>query len=186
MRLFIAVNLPDEMRNEIWDTAASLRENGNAIRWAASEAIHVTLKFLGEVPADREDAVGRALEMSVSGVGPFALPLAGFGAFPNARRANVIWVGCEAVSPLRLLHRNVEEKMGEIGFPHETRTFHPHLTLGRVRRHAEPSQVKRVTDLFERLDFAGEVPVSSVELMQSELTPSGANYTVLKSVELSQ
>ncbi len=186
MRLFIAVNLPGEMRNKIWDTTASLREHGNAIRWVAPEAMHLTLKFLGEVSADREEAVGRALERSVSGVVPFALPLGGFGAFPNARRAKVIWVGCEAVSPLRLLHRNVEEEMGEIGFPHETRAFHPHLTLGRVRRHAEPSQSRGVGGLFERLNFAGELPVSSVELMQSELTRSGATYTVLKSVELSQ
>jgi 2'-5' RNA ligase len=186
VRLFIAVNLPDEMRNKIWEATVPLREDGDSIRWVASEGMHLTLKFLGDVTADREDAVGRALERSASGVTPFVLRLGGFGAFPNVRRAKVIWVGCEAPSPLQLLHRQVEGEMGEIGFEQEARSFHPHLTLGRVRRQADSKHVRGVVSIFERLNFTGEVPVCSVELMQSELTPAGANYTKRKSVELTQ
>jgi 2'-5' RNA ligase len=186
VRLFIAVNIPDEMRKKIWDSAAPLREHGDAIRWVAPKGMHLTLKFLGEVPADREDAVGRALERSASGVVPFGLRVGGFGAFPNVRRAKVIWAGCEAPPPLQLLHRQVEGELGEIGFPPETRAFHPHLTLGRVRRQADPKPLRGVVGMFERLNIVGEVPVCSVELMQSELLPAGANYTIRKSVELTQ
>jgi 2'-5' RNA ligase len=172
------------MRKKIWDSAAPLREQGDAIRWVAPEGMHLTLKFLGEVSREQEEPVGRALKAAAAGVVPFALPLGGFGVFPNTRRAKVIWVGCGSPSALQLLQRQVEEKMEEIDFPKETRAFFPHITLGRIRRYAEPSQVRGTVGLLDQLDFADEVFVSSVELMQSELTPAGANYTINKSVEL--
>ena len=184
MRLFIAVNLPGEMRKKIWDSAAPLREQGDAIRWVAPEGMHLTLKFLGEIPVDRAESVGLSLEAAVIGVHQFCLPLGGFGAFPNSRRPKVIWVGCESPSNLQLLYRQVEDQMGADGFPNETRAFHPHLTLGRLRRNADSSQLRRLAGLLEQLDVADEVSVRSVELMQSELTRAGANYTVRKSVEL--
>ena len=186
MRLFIAVNIPDEMRKEIWDTAAPLRELGHAIRWVAPEALHLTLKFLGEVSANQEDSVRKALETAAAGAHPFALPLGGFGAFPNTRRATVIWVGCKSASTLQILQRQIEEQTSEIGFPSETRAFHPHLTLGRLRRGAQSSQMSGLTGVLDRLDYTGEVVLRSVELMQSELTHAGANYTVRESVELSE
>lgn len=184
MRSFIAVNMPGEMRKEIWESAAPLRECEKTIRWVAPEAIHLTLKFLGEISANQEDAVWKALNASANGVPPFVLPLARFGAFPNTRRPTVIWLGCESPSPLQLLQRQIEECMSEIGFPRETRAFSPHVTLGRLRRGAKSSQVGGLAHLLDRLDYSGAVSVSSVELMKSELCPAGANYTVRQSVEL--
>lgn len=186
MRLFIAINIPGEMRDEIWKSAAPLRARGSAVRWVAPEAMHLTLKFLGEVPADRERTVGDALASAAAGVTPFDLQLRGFGAFPNTRVAKVIWLGCEVPATLRLLQRQVEEELGEVGFPRDTRRFHPHLTLGRLGRNAGSSQLKETAGLLGRLEFVGDVFVRSVELMRSELKPSGANYTIRKSVELSK
>jgi 2'-5' RNA ligase len=186
VRLFIAVNIPDEMRSKIWDSAAPLREQGDAIRWVEPEGMHLTLKFLGEVSVDREESVGLALEAAATGVVPFTVRFVGFGAFPSTRRPKVIWVGCESHSALQLLQRQVEERMGEIGFPNETRAFRPHLTLGRLRRHAEPSRLRGMVGLLDQLDFADEVFVPTVELMESELKPTGVTYTVRKSVELSK
>lgn len=185
MRLFIAVNLPDEMRKEIWDSAAPLRERRHSIRWVAPEALHITLKFLGEVSGHREESVRKALQAATTGVHPFALPLGRFGAFPDPRRAKVIWVGCEPPSTLQLLQRQIEDNVSEIGFQRETRVFHPHLTLGRLRRGAESSRLKGLTGVLDRLSYAGEVVVHSVELMQSELSPAGAKHTVRQSIELS-
>ena len=186
MRLFVAVKIPGEIRRDIWDSTQPLREVGDAIRWVAPEGIHLTFKFLGEVPADREDVVGFALDAAAQGVTPFVLPLGGFGAFPSVRRAKVIWAGCESTSGLRLLQRQVEEKMAEIGFAKEARAFHPHLTLGRIRRNADVSKLKELVGLFDQLNFSGDVFVRSVELMQSELSPTGASYTVRRSVEFSK
>jgi 2'-5' RNA ligase len=186
VRLFIAVNIPDEMREKIWDCAAPLRDLGDAVRWVEPAGMHLTLKFLGEVSADREESVGLAMDASTAGVPQFGLTLGGFGAFPNTRRATVIWVGCESPSALQQLHQQVDKQMGGIGFPSETRAFHPHLTLGRLRRGAQSSAKSGLADMLDRLNFTGEVFVRSVELMQSELTPAGANYTVRKSIGLSK
>ena len=186
MRLFIAINIPDKLRERIWDDARPLREYGDAFRWVAREGMHLTIKFLGEVSVDREESVALALESAATGISPFVLPLGGFGAFPSARRPRVVWAGCESPSALQLLQRQVEAKMAEIGFQKEARAFHPHLTLGRLRRNADTSQLKGMVGLFDRLEFTGDVFVRSVELMLSELTRAGANYTVRKSVELSK
>ncbi len=169
MRLFIAINLPDEVREEIWITAAPLRERPYAIKWVDPDAIHITLKFLGEVSAHREKSLSDALDAAVSGVSPFTLPLGGFGAFPDTRRANVIWVGCTPPSSLLELQRQVEEQVADAGFPRETRLFHPHLTLGRLRRGAESSKLSGLGGMLDRLSYSEKIAVQSIELMQSEL-----------------
>ena len=185
MRLFIAINLPDWIRDEIWDSAESMRERRYAIRWVALEAMHITLKFLGEVSVHREDAVKEALEAATDGVTPFVLHLEGFGAFPDARRAKVLWVGCKPPVQLRRLYEKVEESMGGLGFTAETRAFHPHVTLGRLRRSAVSTKLTGLPGMLDRLDFEAEFPVQSIELMQSKLSPAGATYTVRETIGLS-
>ncbi len=185
MRLFIAINLPDWIREEIWESTASLRERRYEIKWVAPEAIHITLKFLGEVSTHRAEGVQNAMGAAAAGVSPFILPLGGFGAFPNARRAKVIWVGCMPPPPLQNLQRQVEENASEIGFARETRAFHPHVTLGRLRRDATSSRLAGLPGVLDGLDFDAEFPVRSIELMQSELSPAGAKYTVRSSIGLS-
>jgi 2'-5' RNA ligase len=176
--------MPVKMRQEIWESAELLRESGGAIRWVAPEAIHLTLKFLGEISANQEDSIVNALKAATERIPPFVLPVGGFGAFPNTRRATVIWVGCGHSSSLELLQRNIEEKMSEIGFPKEKRAYHPHVTLGRLRRGGASSGMSGLAGLLDRLEYAGEISVSSIELMRSKLTPSGAIYSVHTSVEL--
>ena len=185
MRLFIAVNIPDEIREEIWEKAALLRERRYAIRWVSPEAMHITLKFLGEVSAHREEEIKRALEASVLGVSPFILRLGGFGAFPDTRRAKVIWVGCKPPPALKKLQQQIETNASDIGFDRDKRSFHPHVTLGRLRRGALSERLAGLSVVLDRLDFESEYPVKSVELMQSELSPAGARYTVLASIGLS-
>jgi 2'-5' RNA ligase len=110
--------------------------------------------------------------------------IAGFGAFPAPERARVVWVGCEPVPPLELVQHRTEQEMERIGFPLEGRPFHPHLTLGRAKRDARPSDFRDFAAALDALSVAGKVPVSTVDLMQSTLTPHGARYTRRHAVPL--
>jgi 2'-5' RNA ligase len=184
MRLFVAVNLPEAVRIAAWNSAAPLRDAGFPVKWVGPDALHLTLKFLGEVGSERQAEIQDAVSAATSGARRFVLPLSGFGVFPNPRRAHVIWLGCESVGELELLQHRVEQQMAEIGFPLEGRPFHPHLTLGRVRRDARPASLSGLDDLLQRLQFHSQSVVESVELMLSELSRAGARYTRLHCAKL--
>jgi len=184
MRLFIAINLPAEVREALWETAAPLRAARYPIRWVASEAIHLTLKFLGEVEAEREGEVAAGLAAAAQGAKPFTLAVSGFGVFPSARRPRVVWAGLEPVPPLELLQHQVEREMERLGFPVEGRPFHPHLTLGRAKRDARPAALEGLATELDTLVYEAEVTVEAVDLMQSTLTAQGALYARRHAVAL--
>ena len=184
MRLFVAINLPPEVRQDLWEAAEPLRSGGYPIRWVGPEAIHLTLKFLGEVDAEREPEITAAIGGATQGTRRFMLPIEGFGAFPSAGHPRVVWAGCEGVPPLELLQHRLEQEMERVGFAIEGRPFHPHLTLGRVKRHARPGELRDFGAVLEPLTYANEVEVRSVDLMQSKLSGEGATYTVRHEAEL--
>jgi 2'-5' RNA ligase len=184
MRLFVAVNLPADIRDALWESAASLRRRDYPVRWVSAEALHITVKFLGEVAADREAAIVAALERVVEGTKPFPLALSGFGAFPTVERPRIVWAGCEPAPSLELLQHGVELEMDRLGFPLEGRAFHPHVTLGRQRRGARPAAFRGFADRLGSLAFDAEVQVTSLDLMQSTLAPSGATYSRRHAAEL--
>lgn len=184
MRLFVAINLPHEIRQGVWEAVAPLRAQPYPIRWVPPESLHLTLKFLGEAAPEREPEIVEAVEAAVRGARRFTLPIAGFGVFPSPTQPRVVWAGCEAVPPLELLQHGVEQAMERLGYPVEGRSFRPHLTLGRVRRGTRPSAVSGLARALEDLQYAGEAEVESLDLMQSTLTPKGARYTVRHPAEL--
>lgn len=177
MRLFIAINLPLDLRQRLWEAAGPLRGAGYPVRWVAPDGLHLTLKFLGEVRPEREPDVVAAIGTAVQGAKPFVLPVSGFGAFPSLSRPRVVWVGCEPVPPLELLQHRVEQEMERLGFPLEGRAFHPHLTLGRAQREARAAAFRALERQVEALEFAAEARVESVDLMESRLSRDGARYT---------
>lgn len=183
MRLFVAVNLPDHVRRAIASAAAPLRGASFPIKWVEPDGLHLTLKFLGEVEADRQAAVVQALGRACHGARPFELLLGGFGAFPSAARARVVWLGCDPVPALELLQHGVEREYAALGFPVEGRPFRPHLTLGRARATAGAGVGGLAARLGE-LAFADAVTVRSIDLMESTLTPAGARYAVRHAVPL--
>jgi len=178
VRLFVAVNLPQHVRRDAWTAASALRAKCHLVKWVAPEALHITMKFLGEVAPQRVEAIAEAMKTATEGAKPFPLCISGFGAFPNVRRPRVVWVGCEAAPPLELLQHRVEQEMDRIGFPLEGRPFHPHITLGRVRREATSSDFVDFSRDIEVLSFEAEVTAESVDLMESTLTPAGASYSL--------
>lgn len=183
MRLFIALHLPADTRRALYAAAAPLRATDAPVKWVDPDAIHITLKFLGNVDDGLAPAITQRLDAIAGRRRPFALPLDGFGAFPTADRPRVIWAGAESVPPLELLQHDVESAMADLGFDVEGRPFRPHVTLGRVPQ-GGAGRARAVGDLLGGLTFTDEVPVEAVDLMQSRLRPQGAQYAVRHSARL--
>jgi 2'-5' RNA ligase len=183
VRLFVAVNLPRPLRGAIFAAGTPLRAAAPSVRWVDPEGLHLTLKFLGEVADGRSGEIVAALERACAGARPFPLEVGGFGAFPTAARARVVWVGCEAAPPLELLQHGIEREFAALGFPVEGRPFRPHLTLGRAKADARGG-VRGLEDHLATLVFSDTFTVASVDLMESTLTPRGARYAVRHAVAL--
>jgi 2'-5' RNA ligase len=177
MRAFVAVDLEPAVRAEIAAATETLCGAGGDVRWVSTENLHVTLKFLGSVAEKRLGAVRAALERVVAVAAPFELTVRGFGTFPSAARARVIWVGLVAEG-LRALAQRVDDEIGAQGFPRETRPFAPHVTIGRVRSPRGWSRVAAALTPYGDKVF-GRSDVTDVVLYRSDLHPQGARYTAL-------
>ncbi len=184
MRLFIAINFPEPLRQSLWQAAEPLRRASFPVRWVAPDALHLTLKFLGEVAAEREPELLAGMERAARGAKPFALHLGGFGVFPSMSRPRVVWAGCDAPAPLELLQHGVEREMEPLGFALEGRAFQPHLTLGRAERRARPGDFAKLAQRLDALAFEDDAVIESLDLMESHLAQSGAHYTRRHAVPL--
>jgi len=176
VRLFFAVNLPADEQERLHHATARLRATDLPVRWVPPQNLHVTLRFLGTVAEPVVAAVQDAGARAAEGLAPFDARLGGIGAFPNARRPRVIWVGVRDAEPLLRLHAALERALAPLGFAPEDRAFQPHVTLGRVRDGARPGQLARFGELAAAVDDAGRLPARSLDLMRSELGPGGARY----------
>jgi 2'-5' RNA ligase len=191
IRSFVAIELEYELREELAQIQESLRHRGIAgqVRWVNPQAIHLTLKFLGDVPVDRIEEIGLALTKASERVDPFDIGLDGLGCFPTASRPTVIWVGVrEDTGTLGRLQSSIEGSLSALGYEPEKRKYKPHLTLGRVSRHIGKSDRRHLGDVVQTHDAGtlGGMQVREVSLMRSDLSPQGARYTRLVSVPLQQ
>ncbi len=184
MRLFIAINLPEEERGRLDREVRVLRAARLPVRWVASDALHLTLKFLGEVPDGRVGEVERAMTGVAAQCAPFRLELGGLGAFPNPRNPRVVWVGVQAPPELARLAAALEDVMAELGFPRENRPVSPHLTLGRAERDARAGDFRALAALAAEFRFRAEVEARSADLMRSHLSARGARYERLLAAPL--
>ena len=177
-RLFIAIPLPSEVREELAACAEPIR----AIGWTRPEQIHLTLRFIGDVQP--EAAV--AIESGLAGirVEPFILSLAGAGVFPPRGDPRVIWIGV-GENPARLfqLRQQIDDSLLARGVEVDLRTFHPHVTLARVRDGAAPGAAREVVKRHR--DYASPpFRVDSFQLIGSELLPSGPAHTLKREFAL--
>jgi len=178
MRLFVAVNLPSDIRERLAAEQERLRRARADVSWVRAENIHVTLKFLGETEAKRLERIRPALLEVARGSAPFRIRVSGLGSF-GGRVPRVVWVGVqEDHEPLSRLAKDVEAAMARLGFPREKRGFTAHITLGRVRSAKNAEALLTALAQAEAVPF-GSVEVNQFELMQSELRPIGSVYTVL-------
>ena len=179
MRTFVAVFPPPEVREEALARARRLSLAGR-VRWAKPENVHLTLKFLGDVQEEVLDDLCAALEEVCGRHAAFDAELAGFGAFPSARRAQILWAGISAGSgELRSLATDLDATLAPLGFKREKRPYTPHLTLGRAR--GKPASFEPPPE-----EYLGEFRIRHVELTESKLTPEGAIYRTVRAFDLKE
>jgi 2'-5' RNA ligase len=180
VRLFVAINLPDALRQAAFDASAPLREAvPRGVGWVVPERLHLTVKFLGEQPESVVDPLAAALAEVAALHSQLSLELEGVGAFPNFRRPRVVWLGVRPDPKLELLHHDVEVGCAGLGFEVEGRAFRPHLTLGRVRLGLTAESGRSLAAAARTVHFRERASVPSLDLMRSELAPGGSRYTVL-------
>ena len=185
-RLFVALNLPQGERERIHQACRPLRDQNLPVRWVDPENYHITLKFLGEVRTDRLKCLEGIIAQAAAGSAPFAAALHGFGAFPTVHRPRVLWLGVEPTPALRCLKQVVEWGFTRAGFERETRTFHPHLTLGRVGRENGAETFHSLHEMLAELPYVGSMAVTDVTLMRSQLSRGGVRYTVISRYPLAE
>ncbi len=187
IRTFIAVNLPEELRAKLAEVQRDLKSTpgGPAVRWTPAGQIHLTLRFLGNVPADSVVEIQAALQRACAAAAPFDLEAGGLGCFPNARQPRIIWVGLAgSLAALGRLQAQVESETAAWG-EREERELHPHLTIGRVNREHANSARRLAEALHAKAAGSlGAWRVTRVDLMQSRLAPTGAEYSLLAAVTL--
>ncbi|MFN0094438.1 MAG: RNA 2',3'-cyclic phosphodiesterase [Dehalococcoidia bacterium] len=187
VRLFVACEVPEDIRNSIGGVIDTLRDrSGSAVRWIRPDGIHVTLKFLGEVPVKKLPAIKLAIQEAVVGHSPFELELDNIGTFGGREGLRIMWMGVAGdVLRLEALVRAVNAALAVVGFEPERRPFRPHLTLGRVRDEIPTRQRAEIEVAV------GKTPVppvswrtAQVSLMRSRMTMQGAMYDVLATFPL--
>ncbi len=175
MRLFVATDIPEDVRAAVAALIARLRPTCRDARWARIEGMHVTLKFIGEVPEGKVGAIISAVK-GVTFAKPIALSFRRLGFFPNERRPRVLWAGIEADPELATLAAAVEAALIPTGVPREDRAFSPHLTLARFDSPKGLDRLHASIEATGPLEF-GSTVAREFHLYQSILKRGGAEYT---------
>ncbi len=179
MRLFVALEIPEGIRRALAELIARLKDTTQSARWVRPEGIHVTLKFIGETPAENVPAIQQALT-NVRSNASVEAHLLGCGFFPNDRRPRVLWVGVEGSPNLAELAAAVETRLTTLGIAAESRPYKPHLTLARFQSAEGVPRLLEKLRTLEPFDFGG-MRADEFHLFQSELQRGGARYTRLAS-----
>ncbi len=175
MRLFLAVFPPVAVQRAAHAAGEALRHPGDGVSWVRPENLHYTLRFLGEVGEDGARRAAAAAGEAAAGEHAFDAALGALGAFPDARRARVIWIGLSAgAEPLVSLARALESALRARGFDRADKPFSPHLTLGRVRTPGTEWTARLAAAPVEATAFR----VDRLRVVESELSPQGSRYTV--------
>jgi len=199
IRVFVAVGISAEAREQLIGAVERIRQDiPQGIQWANPDGMHLTLKFLGNIPSSSIGPLLDCLGSVAAGHSHFPLHLASLGMFPNRRKPRVLWAGVDGdLDALDRLQQASENAINALGYPPSgaaqrsrrygiERPFRPHITLGRPRRSVSDAQLARIGAAVSGTPAPAPVgwQVESVDVMQSELHPSGARYTVLSSAPL--
>jgi len=179
MRLFVALELKAAVRENLGALLKALRAVSPQTRWVRPENLHLTLKFMGEVPETKLAAIRSALA-SVHSDQPTTVDFRGLGFFPNEKRPRVLWAGIEASPNLKTLAAEIDRAAEKLGIPREQRPFAPHLTLARFEPPELPEKLRSAIQENAAREF-GSFRTNQYLLIESKLKPSGAGYTTLES-----
>jgi len=182
VRSFIAIEIPECIREDLSRLRNRWRQPSQNIRWIRAQNIHLTLKFLGDVPVAKVDAIVRKLQALCEETDAFHYNLTRLGVFPNPGKARLLWVGAESFrEQLTQLAKKIDQALINLGFSKEKRKFVPHVTLGR----AKSPLPRDFVNSFLATPFArDEVEAREIIMMRSDLRPTGAVYTAIKRIAL--
>jgi len=179
VRLFVALQIPASVRENFAAMIEEMRSIAPEPKWVRPENLHVTLKFLGETPPEKLDALRVALA-AVRTTQPLHLRFHGVGFFPNHKQPRVFWTGLTSSPDLAPLAHEIDLATAGLGFAPETRPLTPHLTLARFNPPAISPQLRAATEKSATCEF-GTLNTATFHLIQSTLKPTGAEYTTLQS-----
>jgi len=187
MRAFIAIELPQEIKDALARLQADLKKSEADVKWVKPGNIHLTLKFLGEIDQNSVLSVTGALQEACRKILPFTLALSSLGAFPKINFPRVIWIGVgEGDKETKNLAKALEEELVKIGIPREDKAFSTHITIGRVRSAKNNRILATQLQTFE--DYLSgktkEVKISKITFFKSTLTPCGPLYEALQEIAL--
>lgn len=174
----MAIELDDSIKRTLRKTAAKLGAFDSVVRWTKPEQMHLTMKFLGDTPDDAAVDVCQAASGIARACKPFDWTIDACGCFPPRGKVRIVWVGSgSAAESLCRIAAECEDAYEELGFARESRSFSPHVTLGRVRFDKTGGRLRDAVDGFETQSACQ--PVSALTVFQSVLKPTGAVYDVL-------
>jgi len=184
VRAFIGIDIDEAVRHKLVAAQEQLQATGAQLKLVEPPNIHVTMKFLGEVPEDKIGAIAEALKRAAVGTGQFDIRVKGIGVFPNLRYIRVVWAGvAEGRDEVIGLYQKIDREVQPLGFRPE-RDFVPHMTVARVKTAKQKERLAAFVKEMNDAEF-GVTRAQAVELKQSTLTPKGPIYSTLARIELS-
>jgi 2'-5' RNA ligase len=198
MRIFIGIDLAPEVRARIERFIVGVQGFAPDVRWVLAESLHITLKFIGEQPPERVEAIAESLRVIEASA--FEIRVSGYGFFPTAKSPRVFWIGIQAGPQLAELAKKIDETVAALGIPREERPYSPHLTLARGgggRSSGAPkwskgdgpnamfSALEKRLQSMNEIDF-GNATADEFILYQSQLSPGGSKYAKLHRFPLQQ
>jgi 2'-5' RNA ligase len=189
MRCFIAIDIPEEIRAELAGLQKKLAGQVDLrkgdVKWVEPEGIHLTLKFLGEIPDQQVVEVCNVVKEVAGRYQAFDFAVREAGSF-GGRSARVLWIGAGLECPELLeLQQDLEDELADAGWPKEGRQFSGHLTLCRIRNSQAGEKLAKVIEQYEDYDL-GTVYAGSIIVFESQLTPQGPIYTPLGDFKLQE
>lgn len=190
IRSFIALELSSEIYKNLGQLIANLKKGVQFTSarpsWVNPESIHLTLKFLGNIEEAMIDPIAEVMTKAANETHPFTIRIRDLGVFPNPRQPRVLWCGMTKGEDQTIsIQTKIDRGLATLGFEKETRPFHPHLTLARIKSLKGVSQLMDIVKTHQNSQV-GECRIDRVILFKSELHPSGAVYTKLKEVLFQQ
>ena len=184
IRAFIAITPPTTLQQTIAEVRQVFERLSLPWRWVTPDHIHLTLRFLGNVPEESVPSLHQAMEEAAQGQTVFPLRARALGCFPHPARPRVLWVGLDDFSQaLGRLNERLMTALTPLGFPPEDRPFHPHLTLARAQNRMPSNQLLSILKTYQNMNF-DEFLVTRIHLVQSYHHRGGSLYTILRSVTL--
>jgi 2'-5' RNA ligase len=187
MRVFIAIQLPAAIKETLSGIQHKLKAENLNINWVKAQNLHLTLKFLGDIPCEQLEKIHRIIAEVAGITAGFKIKLEKLGVFPNLRAGRIIWVGANQ-PPLELKQfaEQLETKLTDTGIPRENRDFCAHITIGRIKNYLGPSDLKKALDKIgmDMPDYKWEFDCEKITLFESVLGPAGPTYTALKEFNL--